>query len=149
MGVRLSWRALDAAPSSKQRQGGCHSEDKPALLEWRVPAPSCKSRRVFHISLLCCFAQATGSCGLIIPIPRQTGSYICQTHYMGTRVPAERDTCSIPDFQPCPTLQLPSSPSTDKLLRCGSDRGGMRTQDCRFGDCDRLWDDFTPPTDRL
>lgn len=104
---------------------------------------------VFHISLLCCFAQATGSCGLIIPIPRQTGSYICQTHYMGTRVPAERDTCSIPDFQPCPTLQLPSSPSTDKLLRCGSDRGGMRTQDCRFGDCDRLWDDFTPPTDRL
>lgn len=83
------------------------------------------------------------------PHPRQTGSYICQTHYMGTRVPAERDTCSIPDFQPCPTLQLPSSPSTDKLLRCGSHRGGMRTQDCRFGDCDRLWDDFTPPTDRL
>ena len=83
------------------------------------------------------------------PHPRQTGSYICQTPYMGTRVPAERDTCSIPDFQPCPTLQLPSSPSTDKLLRCGSDRGGMRTQDCRFGDCDRLWDDFTPPTDRL
>lgn len=63
--------------------------------------------------------------------PRQTGSYICQTHYMGTRVPAEALAQSLlfNSAPPCSCLQVPALMS---YLEVGVQGGDTRTQDCRF-----------------